>query len=265
MSSSSLPGQVPRVSARRRPLVGAVLLALSAAAGALFGRDLLLRRRAGVLLSNLGLATRPEIVDSLAACETGDLAAAFAADATLAELAPGEASNAAGLRYEARGKTSLASARDLAMMAVEDRPGSAPDRLLLARAGYAAWDLEARPNVEAARSWIGGFQLAGLGAPGLDLAWASAADACLAAWPRLSAGEREDALPILRAAFVSPGYVRQAFPEAWRVMGPRSAELLPESAGPLMAGAAALRAIGEAGVAGSLEQRGARQKPNGGD
>lgn len=263
--SSSLPGMVPRVSARRRPLVAAALLGLAVLAAASFGRDVVLRRRAASLLSNLGLGARPEVVGSLAACDMGDFAAAFAADAALAELAPGATPSGASGRYEARGKSGLASARDLAMVAAGERPGWSPHRLLLARAGYAVWDLEPRPDAGATGGWMAAFQAAGLGAPGLDLVWASAADACIAAWPRLSPREREDAIPMLRSAFLSAGYVRQAFPGAWRALGPRAAELLPDSAGSLKAGAAALRAMGEAGVAGALEQRGAKLQAGAGD
>ena len=168
MSSSALPGMSPRVSARRQTVLGIACLGLAVIAGSSFGRDLVLRRRAASLLVELGAATRPAIVESLVSCERGDLAAAFAAEAVLAELASGGTSSAASNRYESRGRAELTSARDLAEIAVAQRPGWAPHRLLLGRAGYALWDLDARPDAAATRAWLEGFRSAGAGAPGLD-------------------------------------------------------------------------------------------------
>ncbi len=267
MSASALPGMVPRVNAnaRRQTLLATACLGLAVLAGASFGRDLVLRRRAASLLSEVGLATRPAIVESLALCERGDLAAAFATEAALAELAPGGNSSGASARYETRGRATLTAARDLAEIAVAERPGWAPHRLLLGRAGYALWDLEARPEAAAAQAWLEAFRTAGQGAPGLDLIWATAADASIAGWPRLSPGEREKAIPVFRRAFLSAGYVRQAFPGAWRVLGERAVELLPDSVDPLREGAAALRAMEQAHAAQGLEQRRGRLEASGGE
>lgn len=256
VSAAALPGMVSRVSAGRRPILGSALLLLALITGAVFGRDLVVRRRAAGALSELGLGSRPEVLESVALCEQGDLAAAFAAEAVLAELSAGTPSSGAPGRYEARGKRALASARDLAADAAGERPGSALHRLLLARAGYAIWDLEARPAAASTRRWMETFRLAGNAAPGLDLIWASAADTCLAAWPRLSAAEREEALFLLRRAFLSSDSVRRSFHGAWRVLGTRAIELLPDSPGPVREGAAALRSMGETGAALALEQRG---------
>ena len=267
VSSSALPGMVPRVSvrARRRTLLGSACLGLAVMAGVSFGRDLVLRRRAAGLLSEAGLATRAAIVESLALCERGDLAAAFATESALAELVPGGISSGGSARYEARGRAALSAARDLAEIAVAERPGWAPHRLLLGRAGYALWDLEARPEAPAAKPWLEAFRTAGQGAPGLDLIWATAADASIAGWPRLSPREREEAIPVFRRAFLSAGYVRQAFPGAWRVLGARASELLPDSVDPLKEAAAALRAMEQANAAQGLEQRRGRLEVSGGE
>jgi hypothetical protein len=256
---------VPRLASRRRVLLGTACLSLAVVSGAVFGRDLLLRRSGVRVLAELGLAGRPEVVESLALCEAGDLAAAFSAETALAELAFGSASRGAAERYEARGKSGLASARDLAVRAVEERPGSASHRLLLARAGFAVWDLEARPEPGSAGRWIEAFRAAGMSAPGLDMTWALAADACVAAWPRLSPREREDAAPILRGAFRSGAYVRRAFPGAWRAIGARAAEFLPDSGASLKEGATALRAMGEPGAADALERRNGKVRSGAGD
>ncbi len=151
------PGLTPRVSARRHPLLGAGFLVLAVIAGAVFGRGLVVRRGAGRLLSELGLASRPEVGESLSLCDGADEAAAFASETALAELGPDAVSSGASERYEARGKRGLDSARDLAMIAAGERPGWAPYRLLLARAGYAVWDLQARPDAASTQSVDGGL------------------------------------------------------------------------------------------------------------
>jgi hypothetical protein len=245
----------PRVSTRRPILLGTVCVVLAVVAGFSFGSDLVLRRRAASLLFDLGLGAQPAIVESFALCERGDLAAAFATESALVELAPGATSGGVSARYETRGRAALTAARDLAAAAVAERPGSALHRFALGRAGYALWDLEARPQPAETRAWLEAFRMAGTGAPGLDLIWATASDACIAAWPRLSEADREEAVPTVQRAFLSAGYVRQAFPGAWRVLGARAAELLPDSADCLKEGAAALRAMGQPDAAERLEAR----------
>jgi len=255
VSSQALPGMAPLVGPRRHTVLGTACFGLAVLAGVSFGRDLVLRRTAADLLSASGLAAVPANVESLALCERADLAAAFVAESVLAERAPAGGSSDASARFGARAGKLLGSARDLAAAAVSERPGWAPHQLLLGRAGYAVWDLSARPEAAATRAWFQAFQTAGSQAPGLDLTWVTAADAVVAGWPRLSANEREEAIPVLRRALLSAGYVRQAFPGVWRVLGPRAVELLPEAADNLREGIAAFRAMGQPVAAQALEAR----------
>ncbi|HEY1435063.1 MAG TPA: hypothetical protein VGG65_06785, partial [Thermoanaerobaculia bacterium] len=207
MSSAPLPGMKPLAGARRHGWLALTCFGLAAAAGVCFGRDLALRRRASALLEQAGLAAEPANLESLALSERGDAAAAFAAEAVLAELAPAGGSSGAVARYGPSAGKLLAATRDMALVAVDERPGWAPNQLLLARAEYAVWDLTSKPEPNAVRAWMGAFRGAGVLAPGLDLASFEAADAALAGWTRLSAPDREDCKPILRRAFLSAEYV----------------------------------------------------------
>ena len=131
MSAPMSSGAPLRTTARRQRFLAFGCLCLAVIASATFGRDLVLRRGAAALLAKAGIAARPGVQDSFAVCERGDLAAAFATEAVLEELAPGAPAADASARYEARGRASLAAARELAALAVAERPGSALHRLAL--------------------------------------------------------------------------------------------------------------------------------------
>lgn len=254
-SASGFQPILPRPAARRRIIPGTLALGLAALSVAWFWQDLVLRREAVALLSACGLTSRSATVETVRLLEAGDLAAAFAVEAALAEVAPGGNAAAASARYGPRTRQMLTSAAKLSACAVAARPASAHHRVLLGQAGYAAWDLDPRPTAAATGAWQQAFRVAMEGAPGFDLVAVCSADAALAAWPRLSAAGHEEAIPAIRRAFLSPRYVRRVFPDAWRLMGASAGALLPEQPEQVGEAAAALRAVGETTAATDLEQR----------
>ena len=253
MSAVEAPGR-EAARGRKVPIVlGVAFILLAAGRGLLLQRELAARGTTADLLDRCGLGGKTEIVGTLALLETADLAGAFAAQACLGRLAPSGAGAAAQFGPEAR--RALDSVQATAAEGVEARPGSAWARLLLGQAGYALWDLESRPAPDAARRWLRTLTLAESAAPGFDLVSASAADAVLGAWPRLSEGDRAAARELLRRAWQSPAYVRSTFAGAWTTLGPDAAGWLPDSPSSLAEAAAALRSIGQPEAAEALDAR----------
>lgn len=257
----ALPGVALRpTGGRDQAALGVLSLMLAAASVAAFWLDLAPRREAAALLTSCGLNGRPAITDTIRLIESGDLVSAFAVEAALAELAPGGQASAS-TRFGSGSLAALTAARDLAASAAAARPGWAYHRLLLARAGYALWDVGAGPRAQSTPAWRQAFGLAGQAGPGLDVIWTSSAASLLEAWPRLSPREREQVPEVLRRAFLSADFVRWALPDAVMKMGPAALGLLPDTADSLGEAAAVLRATGQPEAAEAVAQRLRRIRP----
>jgi hypothetical protein len=245
-------------AAHRRVLLASAALVLAVLNVGLFWSDLEVRRQAASLLSASGMASRESVRATLMVLESGDLAAAFAVETALSEMPPEDGGASAATRYGDVARPLLMKAIAVSAASLAARPGSPVDRMLLARAAYEAWELEASPSPARADAWQAAFQEAAAAAPGFDLVVVSAATANLAAWPRLSEKQRAGAVVVIRRALDSRDFVHRAFPRVWRLLGPSAAEMLPDRSEELADAAGGLRAMGELEAAQRLEDRRSR-------
>jgi hypothetical protein len=243
-----------RPAARRHPIPAILALLLAGAAAFLFWRDQTGREEARTLLVAAGLAV-PTAVETVALLDAADLAQAFAVETALADLAPGGDATGASVRLGRDTRGLLRTVEAVAAGAARERPGSAHHRMLLAEAAYAVWDLDPKPEAAATTAWGSAFQAAEQGAPGFELVAAASVNATLAAWPRLTPAERDEAVTAMRRAFGSREFARRAFPDAWRVLGARSLEVLPDEPEMLAQASAWLRAMGESKPADQIDRR----------
>jgi hypothetical protein len=250
----SSPLTLARPVAHRRPVPAVLALLLAGAASFLYWRDQTGRAEAQNLLVAASLAA-PSAVETVAVLDAADLAQAFAVETALANLAPGGDATGASVRLGRDTRGLLKAVESLAAGAVGERPGSAYHRMLLAEGAYAVWDLNPKPEAAVTSAWGSAFQSAEQAAPGFELVAAASVNATLAAWPRLSPAEKDEAVAALRRSFASPEYARRAFPDAWRVLGARSLEVLPDEPETLAAASAWLRAMGESLPADRIDRR----------
>ncbi len=186
---------------------------------------------------------------------SGDLALSFAVSTALSELAPeGDAAGAAAqLGRDTR--PMLGETVRLAASYVSIRPASAYGRLLLGQAGQALWDLAGGQSTQSAEAWRRAFEGARSAAPGFDMVATTEAATYLAAWPRLTAADREQAMNVIAEGLRTREGARRLFPDAWRKLGTASLRLLPNAPDVLAESAEWLRAVGQTGAASALESR----------
>ena len=241
----------------RRFFSGTLCLLLVAASGLLGWRDRRIRSESRVLLGEVGVAAGPagEAIRTLA---TGDLALSFAVSTAISQLAPGGDAAGAAARLGRDTRPLLGDTARLAAVFVSARPASAYGRLLLGQAGEALWDLEAGPNAPSTEAWRQAFEGARSAAPDFDLIPLTEAATYLSAWPRLPAGDRDEASKAIGEALRSREGARRLFPEAWRKLGPAALRLLPNDPDELAESASWLRAVGQSGAAKELEARRSR-------
>ena len=110
--------------------------------------------------------------------------------------------------------------------------------------------------MKAWETWATPLKLAAAAAPGLDDVWSALGGVYLENWPRLSAAQRSEALPVFRRALQDSRFVSARFLTLSDALGRQEAMgLLPESPELLDAAADALSARGDLAAAASLLPR----------
>jgi hypothetical protein len=228
---------------------------LAAAAIANFRREAIERASAEAFVQRFALdLRRPEEVGAMRYEPGADLAAGIAVDASLADMTdssgPPRPAGAADLGQE------TAAGRDLMLDAMVKRPGWAYHRFLLGRLAYRSADGTQNPSSAEWNAWATPFRLAAEAAPGLDAPWIALANAYVQNWEKLSASQREDALPVIRRALQDPNFLAEHFLTfSEKVGSSQASSLLPDNAELLAAGAAALSAHGDLVAVKSLIDR----------
>lgn len=235
MPGESSPGPASFVKPRRF-LLAFLCAALVAADIVEAARLVQGRRRAASVAVETGLAVREP-----AALET---AALMRDDFGVAELVAEWLLGDRVRRAPGSDQADSGKARELLLAALEERPGSAHARFLL---GAASPDAEIR-------LWEEPLRAAWTAAPGLDAAPEQLTDRYLAAWPRLSAEQKERAASVTARAFLDPTFVAARFRQAAAVMGPGPVvQILPSDPGVLRT--ALEVSSGDAGMTQSLKTR----------